>query len=120
MSQTLSPSVAHCYDLARVARVRMVSHTGVYGFLNETQPNTIARRRPGPRMFLLARTRGQRRRGALYMNLEGEPAVGKDLRYNQRDARSTRQVRLPLQRNLELRPARRSYPNLGACRSIPG
>ena len=47
MSQTLSPSVARCYGLARVARVWKVSRASVYRSLKETQPNTIARR-PGP------------------------------------------------------------------------
>ena len=48
MRQTLSPSVARCYGLARVARVWKVSRAGVYRFRNETQPNTVVRRRPGP------------------------------------------------------------------------
>src|ERR1700694_6103808 len=48
MSQTLSPSFARCYGLTRVARVWKVSRAGVYRLLNETQPNMIARRRPGP------------------------------------------------------------------------
>ena len=47
MSQTLSPSVARCYGLARVARVWKVSRASVYRSLRETQPTTIARR-PGP------------------------------------------------------------------------
>ena len=47
MSQTLSPSFARTYGLSRVARVWKVSRAGVYRFLKETQPNTIAHR-PGP------------------------------------------------------------------------
>ena len=47
MSQTLSPSFARCYGLARVARVWKVSRASVYRSLTETQPNTVARR-PGP------------------------------------------------------------------------
>ena len=47
MSQTLSPSSARCYGLARVARVWTVSRASVYRSLKETPPNTIARR-PGP------------------------------------------------------------------------
>ena len=46
MSQTLSPSSARCYGLARVAHVWTVSRASVYRSLKET-PNTIARR-PGP------------------------------------------------------------------------
>ena len=47
MSQTLSPSSARGYGLARVARVWSVSRASVYRSLKETPPNTIARR-PGP------------------------------------------------------------------------
>jgi putative transposase len=47
MSQTLSPSIARSYGLARVARVWNVSRAGVYRFLKGTQSDTIARRR-GP------------------------------------------------------------------------
>ena len=47
MSQTLSPSGARCYGLARVARVWNVSRASVYRALKETQPNTPPRR-PGP------------------------------------------------------------------------
>jgi transposase InsO family protein len=47
MSQTVSPSFACSYGLARVARVWNVSRAGVYRFLKGTQSNTIARR-PGP------------------------------------------------------------------------
>ena len=47
MSQTLSPSSARCYGLARVARVWKVSRASVYRSLKETPSNTIARR-PGP------------------------------------------------------------------------
>ena len=47
MSQTLSPSSARCFGLARVARVWTVSRASVYRSLKETPPNTIARR-PGP------------------------------------------------------------------------
>jgi putative transposase len=47
MSQTLSPSIARCYGLARVARVWKVPRASVYRSLKETQPNTISRR-PGP------------------------------------------------------------------------
>jgi len=47
MSQTLSPSSARCYGLARVARVWSVSRASVYRSLKETPPNTIARH-PGP------------------------------------------------------------------------
>src|SRR3954463_4804808 len=47
MSQTLSPSSARGYGLARVARVWKVSRASVYRSLKEPPPNTIARR-PGP------------------------------------------------------------------------
>ena len=45
MSQTLSPSSARCYGLARVARVWKVSRASVYRSLKETPSNTIARQR---------------------------------------------------------------------------
>src|SRR5712675_137533 len=47
MSQTLSPSLARCYGMARVTRMWKVSRASVYRSLKETQPNTSARR-PGP------------------------------------------------------------------------
>ena len=47
MSRTLSPSLARCYGMARVARVWKLSRASVYRSLKETPPNTIARR-PGP------------------------------------------------------------------------
>ena len=47
MSQTLSPSFARCYGLARVARAWKISRASVYRSLKETPPNTSARR-PGP------------------------------------------------------------------------
>ena len=47
MSQTLSPSLARCYGLARVARAWKISRASVYRSLKETPPNTSARR-PGP------------------------------------------------------------------------
>src|SRR4029077_11725141 len=47
MSQTLSPSLARCYGLARVARAWNISRASVYRSLKETLPNTIVRR-PGP------------------------------------------------------------------------
>src|ERR1700681_1339060 len=47
MSQTLSPSLARCYGMARVTRVWKISRASVYRSLKETPPNTIARRR-GP------------------------------------------------------------------------
>ena len=47
MSQSLSPSFARCYGLARVARVWSVSRASVYRSLKEMPPNTITRR-PGP------------------------------------------------------------------------
>src|SRR5271163_1175906 len=47
MSQTLSPSLARCYGMARVTRMWKISRASVYRSLKETPPNTIARR-PGP------------------------------------------------------------------------
>src|SRR5436309_3236414 len=47
MSQILSPSLARCYGMARVARVWKISRASVYRSLKETPPNTIAGR-PGP------------------------------------------------------------------------
>src|SRR6185295_445342 len=47
MSRALSPSVARCYGLARVARVWSISRASVYRALKETQPNAPPRR-PGP------------------------------------------------------------------------
>ena len=47
MSRALSPSVARCYGLARVARVWSISRASAYRALKETQPNTPLRR-PGP------------------------------------------------------------------------
>ena len=47
MSQTLSPCLARCYGMARVARVWKLSRASVYRSLKETPPNTIVRR-PGP------------------------------------------------------------------------
>ena len=44
MSQTLSPSIARYYGLARVARVWKVPRASVYRSLKEPQPNTISRR----------------------------------------------------------------------------
>ena len=46
MSQTLSPSIARCYGLARLARVWKVSRASVYRSRQEMQPNTSVRR-PG-------------------------------------------------------------------------
>ena len=69
--------------------------------------------------LLRERTRGQRRRRALHPNLEGEPAVGEDLRYHRRAASRARRVRPSLQRNLARRPARLSYPSPSASRSMP-
>ena len=47
MSQTLSPSLARCYGMARVTRMWKISRASVYRSLKETPPNTIAGR-PGP------------------------------------------------------------------------
>jgi putative transposase len=47
MSQTLSPCLACCYGLARVARVWKLSRASVYRSLNQPPPKASARR-PGP------------------------------------------------------------------------
>ena len=47
MSQALSPSLARCYGLARVARAWNISRASVYRPPKEPPPNTSARR-PGP------------------------------------------------------------------------
>jgi len=47
MSQALSPSLARCYGLARVARAWKISRASVYRSLKETPPNASACR-PGP------------------------------------------------------------------------
>src|ERR1700747_2948514 len=47
MSKTLSPSLARCYGMMRVARVWKISRASVYRSLKETPPTTRARR-PGP------------------------------------------------------------------------
>ena len=47
MSQTLLPSLARCYGLARVARAWKISRASVYRSLKETPPNPSTRR-PGP------------------------------------------------------------------------
>ena len=47
MSQALSPSVARCYGLARVARAWKISRASVYRSFKQTPPNPSARR-PGP------------------------------------------------------------------------
>ena len=62
----------------------------------------------GNRSFALLRARapGQRRRGALHPNLEGEPIVGANLRYDRRAPSRARRVRQALQRNLARRPPR--------------
>ena len=43
MSQTLSPSFARCYGLARVARAWKISRASVYRSLKETPPAFTAR-----------------------------------------------------------------------------
>ena len=40
MSQTLSPSLARCYGMARVTRMWKISRASVYRSLKETPPNT--------------------------------------------------------------------------------
>ena len=47
MSQTLSPCLARCYGLARVARVWKIARARVYRSLKEPPANASARR-PGP------------------------------------------------------------------------
>ena len=47
MSQTLSPSLARSYGMARVTRMWKISRASVYRSLQETPPNTSAGR-PGP------------------------------------------------------------------------
>src|SRR6202163_5155985 len=47
MSQTLSPSLARCYGMARVTRMWKISRASIYRSLKETPPNTIVGR-PGP------------------------------------------------------------------------
>src|SRR4051812_314907 len=52
-------------------------------------------------------------------DLQGEPAVGEDLRYHRRTASRAHQVRQSLQRNLARRPARLSYASPSAGRPMP-
>ena len=47
MSHTLSPSLARCYGMARVARVWTFSRASIYRSRKEMPPNTSGRR-PGP------------------------------------------------------------------------
>src|SRR6185369_12767345 len=47
MSQALSPSLARCYGLARVARAWKISRASVYRSFKQTSPNPSVRR-PGP------------------------------------------------------------------------
>jgi putative transposase len=47
MSQTLSPSLARCYGMARVARVWKFSRASIYRSRKGMPPNTSGRR-PGP------------------------------------------------------------------------
>ena len=47
MRRIISPSLARCYGMVRVARVWKISRTSVYRSRKETPPNTIAGR-PGP------------------------------------------------------------------------
>ena len=57
--------------------------------------------------------------GAAPARLEGEPAVGADLRHHRRAASRARRVCHSLQRNLARRPARLSYSSPSASRSMP-